>query len=274
MTIGAAFLDADLTTAAICWRLERRDGVTIGFTSHDRDLEIAGLVYRAAPGMLPSAISQTDGFAADALDIQGALTSDAIRGVDLKAGRWDGAALNVFMTDWTAPGIAMLPLARGVLGEVSVRGDGFEAELRGPATLLERSVVGQTSPECRANLGDKRCRIDMAGRTMLTRIADVVSDDVVQVGNGADGNAYGNGMLRWIGGGNSGLASAILNSDGARIVLVEPPAHEPVPGDLVLLREGCDKSLATCAGRFANAINFRGEPHLPGIDLLTRYPGA
>ena len=35
-----------------------------------------------------------------------------------------------------------------------------------------------------------------------------------------------------------------------------------------------DGLLATCAGRFANAVNFRGEPHLPGMDLLTRYPGA
>jgi hypothetical protein len=43
---------------------------------------------------------------------------------------------------------------------------------------------------------------------------------------------------------------------------------------LVELVEGCDKSLATCATRFANMVNFRGEPYLPGIDLLTRYPGA
>nr|WP_258893257.1 phage BR0599 family protein [Sphingomonas sp. SUN019] len=40
------------------------------------------------------------------------------------------------------------------------------------------------------------------------------------------------------------------------------------------MTEGCDKSVATCAGRFANVANFRGEPYLPGIDLLTRYPGA
>jgi hypothetical protein len=40
------------------------------------------------------------------------------------------------------------------------------------------------------------------------------------------------------------------------------------------LREGCDKRFETCVSRFANAANFRGEPHLPGNDLLTRYPGA
>jgi uncharacterized phage protein (TIGR02218 family) len=38
--------------------------------------------------------------------------------------------------------------------------------------------------------------------------------------------------------------------------------------------EGCDKRLETCRDRFANTLNFRGEPHLPGNDLLTRYPGS
>ena len=45
-------------------------------------------------------------------------------------------------------------------------------------------------------------------------------------------------------------------------------------GALVELIEGCDKSIATCAARFGNALNFRGEPYLPGVDLLTRYPGG
>jgi hypothetical protein len=46
------------------------------------------------------------------------------------------------------------------------------------------------------------------------------------------------------------------------------------PGTLARLTEGCDHTIATCAGRFANAINFQGEPFLPGNDLLTRYPSG
>jgi uncharacterized phage protein (TIGR02218 family) len=63
-------------------------------------------------------------------------------------------------------------------------------------------------------------------------------------------------------------------SEGSQLTLQEPPPFAVVEGDLVEIREGCDKSFATCTGRFANARNFRGEPHLPGMDLLTRYPGA
>jgi len=157
---------------------------------------------------------------------------------------------------------------------VIVQGDGFEAELRGPAAALEMPVVEQTSPECRATLGDRRCRVDMAARTRITRIAALVDDEMVEVADAAAGNAYGYGRLRWIGGANSGTQSAILRSDGVTLTLREPPAFAPATGDLVEISEGCDRMLATCTGRFGNAANFRGEPHLPGIDLLTRYPGA
>jgi uncharacterized phage protein (TIGR02218 family) len=269
-----AFLDRDLTTIALCWRLERRDGVTLGFTTHDSDLAIGGLVYRAAPGMLPSAIALSDGFDPDNVDVEGALTSDAIRADDLAAGRWDGAAVAIFMVDWEAPDADTLALARGELGEVSVKGDSFEAELRGPTALLDAPVVEQTSPECRAELGDKRCRVDLAALTRVTRIAAIVEDIVVEVESAASGNAYARGRLRWLGGANSGLESAILASGDARLTLAEAPPFAPVAGDPVEIVEGCDKMLATCAGRFANAVNFRGEPKLPGIDLLTRYPGA
>lgn len=268
------FLERDLVTAAFCWRLERRDGVALGFTTHDRDLSRDGLVYHAAPGMLPSAISVSDGFQAESLDINGALTSDAISSADLAAGRWDGASVFVFMVDWEMPEGEAFAVARGELGEVLTKAGGFEAELRGPAALLDKPVAEQTSPECRAVLGDKRCRVDMAGRTRLTRILSIVAEDEVEVEAAGLGDEFGSGRLRWLGGANSGLQSPLLHSAGTRLTLREPPAFPPVPGDLIEIAEGCDKMLATCAGRFGNALNFRGEPHLPGIDLLTRYPGA
>lgn len=270
-----SIVDRELTTLAFCWRVERRDGVCLGFTGHDRDLEIDGLVYRSAPGMLPSAISVSDGFDASTLDVSGALTSGAIREADLAAGRWDRAAVALFLVDWEDPDGERLALSRGELGDVAVKANGFEAELRGPAALLERPVVEQTSPECRAELGDRRCRVDMAARTAVTRVASVVEETVVTVAEAAGGpGAYAFGRLRWIGGANSGLETPILDSLGPQLTLREPPPFAIAEGDLVEIRHGCDKSFATCRTRFANGENFRGEPHLPGMDLLTRYPGA
>src|SRR3712207_2936487 len=109
-------LTGELTTLAFCWRVARRDGVCVGFTTHDRDLVLDGLAYRASPGMLPSAVSLSDGFEADSMDVTGALASAAITGADLSAGRWDGAAVELFMVDWERPEAERVKLARGELG--------------------------------------------------------------------------------------------------------------------------------------------------------------
>jgi uncharacterized phage protein (TIGR02218 family) len=259
-----------LTSWAICWRIARRDGVAIGLTGHDRDLVIDGLAYRAAPGMVPSAIERSDGIDAEMMEVAGALTAAAITERDLVAGRWDGAEIRVFATDWTAPGEMLAVLGTGSIGAVSVKDGGFTAELRGPGAALDTAVNETTSPDCRAELGDKRCRVAMAGRRFVARVVSIDEAELtISVAGG-----FGGGRLRWLTGLNSGLESAVLIAAGAVLTLREPPAFVAVAGDRLEVSEGCDKTLATCRSRFANAANFRGEPFLPGIDLLTRYPGA
>lgn len=266
------WLKEPLATIALCWRIERRDGVAIGFTAHDRDLVVDGFRYRAAPGMTPSAIKRSASFDADSMDVTGALSGAAISEADLLAGRWDGARVALFAVDWSDPA-APVALGEGTIGAVELRRGALTAELRGVAAALEAPVVEVTSPECRAELGDKRCRVAMAGRRRAARI--VAAEGAVltlDAGEPVPG-AYAGGWLRWVSGANSGLEDAIGASAGAMVTLRRAPPFAAA-GALVEVREGCDKSIATCAARFGNAANFRGEPYLPGIDLLARYPGA
>ncbi|PAX07011.1 DUF2163 domain-containing protein [Sphingomonas lenta] len=267
------WLTEELTTVAFCWRVERRDGVAVGLTSHDRDLVIDGLPHRAAPGMTPSAIRREEGLEADTMDVGTALSSALIREDDLLAGRWDGARVSLSAVDWTEPS-RRVALSEGTIGAVELTDAGFTAELRGAAAALERAVVEETSPECRAELGDRRCRVPMAGRRRFARVVESDGEQLTLDRAEPEPDAYGGGRLRWFGGANAGLEGAVARSEGARVVLRAPPAFEAEPGTLVELVEGCAKSLEVCRGRFGNAVNFRGEPFLPGMDLLTRYPGA
>jgi len=45
-------------------------------------------------------------------------------------------------------------------------------------------------------------------------------------------------------------------------------------GDTYSVYAGCDKLFSTCKTKFSNGVNFRGEPHIPGIDEALRYPDA
>lgn len=271
----AARLQAKVTSLALCWRVVRTDGVAMGFTAHDRGLMIDGLWHRASPGMLSSAISLSDGLEAETMEVSGALSNDGIRDADLASGRFDGALLQLFMIDWERPEIGKIPLARGYLGAVDQRDGSFTAELRGLAAGLERAALELTSPECRAALGDKRCRVPLKPRTRATCVVAVGSGTSVTVASAAAGdNSYGYGRMRVLSGAAAGLDAALLSSVGTILTLREPLRLPVAVGDRVMIREGCDKRLASCAARFANAANFRGEPHVPGTDVLTRYPGG
>ena len=266
------FLERDLTGFALCWRIERRDGVVIGLTAHDRDLWIDGLRYRSAPSIAPSAIEDEPVLQGDALDVAGALSSEAITADDLRAGRWNGAAVRMLAADWEDTR-QFIQITRGELGAVSIERGRFNAELKGPGAALDRPIVESTSPYCRAELGDRRCRVDLAARRRMAQVASAEGDVLMLDAAEPSPGGWGSGRLRWLTGRNSGLTNIVLTSNGAEVTLTEPPAFVPVAGDRVELFEGCDKRFVTCRDRFANAQNFRGEPHLPGVDLLTRYPG-
>jgi uncharacterized phage protein (TIGR02218 family) len=262
-----------VTSTAYGWRLERRDGVTLGFTSHDNDIELDGLLYSARPGMEPSSILHSVGLDTDGMEISGSLASDAIRTDDLRNGRWDNASLMVFQFDWSNPMAGKRVLAMGSLGEISYSQLGFTAELNGPASALNRAVVPTTSPTCRARFCGSACGLNQRRYTHYTNVASVQGDQVTLSSAIPTAN-FQFGSLRWLDGAACGISSAIIAQNGAQLTLSQPLLTPILAGARVALYEGCDKTIATCAARFGNAINFRGEPFLPGNDVLTRYPGA
>ena len=269
------WLVGPLTSSAYGWQLERRDGVTLGFTSHDREVELDGLILRASPGMMPSSIVESIGLDVDGLDVRGALTADAIRADDLSAGRWDAARLSIFLFDWTNPSAGVRVLAVGELGAISHSGSEFDAEFKGPAAKLDRAVAPYTSPGCRADFCDTDCGLNA---TRFSHQAQIISVSGSELNLGAPltgiPESFAFGKLRWLNGPNCGLWSDILSVTATSIQLMSQPAFPALLGNRIELIEGCDKTIATCGARFGNAINFRGEPYLPGNDLLTRYPGA
>ena len=259
-----------LQTRAFYWRIERRDGVALGFTSHDRDLTLDGLALRAAPGIRPAALRQTTDIAGDDAQIEGALTHDAIDAGDLAAGRFDGAAVGMGRIDWqTGEAEALFG---GTIGQTEQVAQGFTAQLRSPKAALETDPVPRTSPGCRARFCGPGCNLSPARFTHTASVAEVAEGANAVGFAGLAASAFVFGELRWLDGPATGLRHAIIAEDGGHLVLDGAIPHGVGAGTRAELREGCDRTIATCATRFANTANFRGEPFLPGNDLVARYP--
>jgi len=274
----AAQLAPEVTTIALCWRVARTDGVVLGFTSHDQSIDSNGLRYEAAPGMTPSALSAGLGLDVTTIEFAGALSASAMTEADLAAGRFDAARLEVFMIDWLNPGAGTLPVARGTLGAVVRQrdngGGSFTATVQSPTAAFDALAVESCSPTCRAELGDDRCRVDLTPLTALAvASAPSLNGDIAAAGLPAAAN-YLDGRIRCLDGPNAGLDGRIAAVSQGVFGLVEPLPYAIAAGVRLEFRQGCDKRLATCAARFGNAVNFRGEPHVPGTDVLTRFPGV
>ena len=147
------------TTLATCWKITARDGTQKFFTSHSRDLLISGDVYDADLGYTPSQITTTLTLAVDNLDVQGFVNVNGFSTPDLLAGKWDFADVEIFQVNYLAPTDGVIHLRKGWVGQVEFTKNGFGAEIRGITDRLRQKIIEVTSPICRADLGDTRCKV-------------------------------------------------------------------------------------------------------------------
>lgn len=271
-TISAALqahLEQEVTTLATCWKLTRRDGTAMGFTDHDRDLVVAGVPYLAATGFTPTAVSSSSALNVDNLDVEGMLSSTVIAEEDIMAGLYDHAEISVFQVNYADTSMGTLPLRTGWLGEVEMRGGRFVAEVRGLTQRLSQRIGTLYSPSCRAEFGDVRCKVSLAALTVSGTITGVTSRSILlDSARSEAAGIYSFGMLTFTSGANAGLSMEMKTYVPGEFTLFLPFPYDVVPGDAYQVTEGCDKSFKTCAGRFVNAVNFRGEPHVPGADRI------
>jgi uncharacterized phage protein (TIGR02218 family) len=272
-------LASGVTTLCWCWKLTPSTGAALGFTDHDRDISFSGLTYRAQTGFAASEMHQATGFGTDNLDVAGALDDTRLSETRLRAGDFDGADIEIWLVNWQEPEQRLL-LRKGHLGEVSHGELGFTAELRGLIEQLGQPQGRLFQYGCDAVLGDQRCRVDL-DQPAFKGSASVVSasDNRVLLVTGLEAFAadwFAGGTLTFVSGANAGRRAEVkshgLRVSGQQLELWQAPPFAIAAGDAITVTAGCDRQFSTCRGKFANAVNFRGFPHMPGNDFVTSYP--
>lgn len=274
-----AHLATGATTVCRAWSLSRRDGVVLGFTDHDRDLEFEGIRFAAETGLTARVLEQVTGMAPDNSEAMGVLSSDAVTEADIAAGRYDGAEVRVWLVNWANPEARMVEFA-GRTGDIVRAGNSFRMELRGLTDALNRTTGRVFQSGCDAALGDARCRFDLSTPGYRTEAEILWIADGYRLGfapmDGFADRWFERGTLSLLDGAGVGQVALVRMDrtlESAReISLWSPFGVAPQPGDRVSLVTGCDKRAETCRDKFDNFLNFRGFPNIPGEDWLTSYP--
>lgn len=260
------------TTLTVCtlWKITRADGQVFGFTDNSRDVTYSGVTYQAASGHTPSAIHTSADMAVDNLEVQSVLDSSTITAADIDAGLWDFAEVVIMIINYLSVADGVMIMRKGWLGNIKTGRSNFTAELRGMMQPLQQTIGRIYSTACDAALGDTRCGVTLASYTVTGSVTTATSARVFTDTTRTEADGYfDGGLITWTGGDNNTYRMEIKTSTAAGVItLQQAMPNATVIGDTYSLSAGCDKTLATCRDKFNNVVNFRGFPHVPGIDKM------
>lgn len=272
-------LDSGFTTFCTLIRLVRTDGTEFLFTDHDKDLTFETKTYKTKGGFNSSAVQSSSGLSVDNVDFDAIIDDDTITVADLKRGLFNNAYVEVLLVDFKnlATGNKVV-LKVGALGDVSVKDNGsYYAEVRGLSSRLQNRIGLVYTPLCNARqLGDSRCNFPLAGSSFVTSAVTVVDNRTFTHTSSVQTTGYFNhGIVEWLSGSaNNGakieVKSYTVSAGVGTFVLQLPMPKNILTGDSFRAIRGCDRRFETCKNTFNNVVNFRGFPHLPGLDEMLK----
>jgi uncharacterized phage protein (TIGR02218 family) len=282
-----ADLASDTCTFNTCWLITRVDGNVYAWTDCDQPLTVGGHTYSPLEGYSPSANEGKSDFSVDNMEVVGFLDSPAITEIDVAQGKWDYAALDVFMVNRNAISHGNYYMRHGWLGQVKIQTPGvYTAEIRGLSQAVQNNLGDLITPTCRWTFCDanpsgsvlnSHCTLNVATFTTSGVAVTSVSSNQEWVASSLTQAAgyFAFGYLTWLTGNNAGVSADIQGHGSGGVILTQLPAIGNVQvGDTFNIVAGCQKRYAQdCVAKFSNGINFGGFPYLPGLDKIVKPAG-
>jgi uncharacterized phage protein (TIGR02218 family) len=274
-----ATLDSGFTTLCTLILITREDTTEFAFTDLDRDIVFDGKTYKSKGGFSSSAIQSSSGLSVDNLDFDAVIDDVTITQDDLKRGLFNNAEVLVYLVDYNNLGSGdKVILRHGSLGDVIIRDDGsYYAEIRGLSNRLQTRIGLVYTPLCNARqLGDTRCKKSLTGLSFVTSVLAVTNNRTFTHNTSVQSTGFFNyGLVEWLSGSSNvgakmEIKSYTVSAGVGTFVLQLPMPKDIVAGNSFRAIAGCDRKFETCRDRFSNVANFRGFPHLPGLDEMLK----
>lgn len=274
MPVSAALKDrlaSNVTFLCQVWTMTATDSTVAAYAAHTRDISFESVTYKAAP-VEPTRFTQTLGLAkANHVELFGVF-DDIVTEEDIQGGRWKNAKIVFQIVDYLSLGDGSVGKMRGQAGRFTINNGTFTVELRSISDLLTQEIGSLTSPLDRnRQLSDLVA--DVGPYTFargITAVVDRMNFTVDGVAKDDDYFAYG--KCTWTSGDNDGRSMEIKANVGNAIELQLPMLSLPEVGDTVELLAGYDGTIDQARDKFSAAENFVGEPYLPGIRGILRFP--
>lgn len=280
------------TTLAWLWKVKRLDGVILGFTTHDQDIVYnandgdGAVTYLAKTGLTNSATAGKTDLSVENMEVTAFLDSPSITEADIRALKYDNAAIAVRIVNWADLTVGDVLMRCGTLGVVKMQNGRFTAELRGLASKLTANIGSTYGPICRSTFGSGLngidtnstwlCMFDVTTVRQTGSLASVADNRTLVPAAGLAGAAgwFADGFITFTSGALNGASFEIKTWDGTTLVLFLSMPSLPAAGDTFTIEPGCNKTADNCQNKFSNIIHRHAEDFIPGMDQLLDNPSV
>jgi uncharacterized phage protein (TIGR02218 family) len=168
----------------------------------------------------------------------------------------------------------------GSVSSVAFEGDVAKIETRPASSILVRTIPNRCYQSlCGHVLYDRGCKISDASFKFPVTVTALDATKTTLTVSGASISGHGagyfdGGFVRW--GGidyRMVLSSTDLGGNVLSVAIMLPFTSVAVNSALDLFA-GCDHTLATCAAKFSNTINFGGFPYVPSVNPFSAGIGS
>lgn len=262
-------LQNEVTTLAYCWKIIFSDNSVLGFTSNDEDILFENILYQSKSGFTLDQYKNGLFDNSELTEIFGIIDSDLISENDIKSGLLDNAILEIFIINYKNPEDGRILIKKGKISEVKTAADSYVIIIKGLVDELDTNITEIYTPLCRARLGDNRCGINLSSYTYTGQVTSINNERIFFDTSRTEATGFfDKGVIKFTSGLNSGFSTEVGRSDSTKINLSIPFPNQINIGDQYIISAGCDKTFSTCKAKYSNAINFRGEPHIPGVNNI------
>ncbi len=233
----------EVTTLAMAVVIERVDGVKFRLTTSSEDIKIdigdgdGVQTYSASESVSRTSIENDAELNVDNLDVIGIFSNDLLKEKELRGGSFDFSDFKIFVFNHQDLTDGIIKIFRGQFGEVVVTPTGFfQVQVRSMVQVYSKQTGEHYTKDCRADLGDIRCRVPIFPALLVKETALALGDFFI-IPTAPENNDCGKIIMNFEGvdGATSGVGFDNIGTNGTQPSLIGDvqidTAQAPAGGD-------------------------------------------
>ncbi|WP_322497820.1 phage BR0599 family protein [Candidatus Cyrtobacter comes] len=245
-----------------CCKINTIYNGSICFSDYNKGFFFKEEYYEAQRLGSVSSVSKSRDVEHDNFEIRVFMYDKNEREIEVFSSLIEGGSVDIFTLDEALT--EEKKIQSGIVSQIKMSDKVLYITVYGIGSLLQRPLTEAYSLNCRAIFGDHRCKFDRSKMALKGQIEEVLGKNKFRI---LENITKQYNSVKFISGNNAGREIEIDSINGSNITIILDNLLFST-GDIIELMPGCDKSIKTCSSVYKNALNFRGEPHIPTVRTI------